>query len=143
MNAFFTREFYSQVRCPGAILAPDVALCLNVSGAIPAPNCDVVLILRSDGESQFDRRGHDPAAGLGWLSYLAYLRKAAAVRTIVTDCLHFTIAGQICQRRVILLPNAYRKNQGVFEAWLEKLEFEWPADLKEVGRLCSKLKLSL
>lgn len=139
----FTRECYSQARCPAAVLAPDLALCLKVTETIPSPSIDAALFLRTDSESKFDRRGPDPVAGLGRLSHLAYLRKAAAVRTIVTDRLHFAIAGLICQRRVILLPNAYHKNQGVFEAWLEKLGCEWACDLEEAEKLCPTLKWSL
>jgi len=142
-DRIFIREPYSQSSCPAATLAPDLALCLKVTETIPSPSIETALFLRTDGESKFDRRGPDPAAGLGRLSHLAYIHKAATVQTIVTDRLHFAIAGLICQRRVVLLPNAYHKNRGVFEAWLEKLGCEWACDLEEAEKLCPTLKWSL
>lgn len=48
----------------------------------------------------------------------AYLRLAAQYETVITNRLHFAIAGLLQSRRVILLPNAYHKNRSVWDSSL-------------------------
>jgi hypothetical protein len=44
---------------------------------------------------------------------------------IVTDRLHFAIAGLMTGRDVSLLPNGYHKNRSMYETWLEDLGCHW------------------
>ncbi|MEZ6066062.1 MAG: hypothetical protein R3B90_10215 [Planctomycetaceae bacterium] len=54
-----------------------------------------------------------------------YLRLAGRYAQIITDRLHFAVCGLLCSRRVILCPNAYHKNLGMWETWLHRLGCEW------------------
>lgn len=121
----FVRERRSQPYCPHARLVPDLALCLDYPLPVPAPVQELGLCLRRDNERQFSGPAEDPAHQLTRQDPLAYLSRAARFATIITDRLHFAICGLICRRRVILLPNNYHKNLGMFETWLRDLGCEW------------------
>jgi exopolysaccharide biosynthesis predicted pyruvyltransferase EpsI len=136
----FVRERYSQAFCTRATLVPDLALCFENGEPIPEPTTDLGVYLRQDQESRFGVKATDPATGLRRQDSSAYLRKAAKHATIITDRLHFAIAGLICRRRVILLPNSYHKNLGVYEAWLKDLHCEWADHPEEALERCRKSK---
>jgi exopolysaccharide biosynthesis predicted pyruvyltransferase EpsI len=136
----FVRERYSQAYCSRAMLVPDLALCFENADPVPEPTTDLGVFLRQDHESRFGIEAADPAAGLRRKDSSVYLRKAAEYATIITDRLHFAIAGLLCRRRVILLPNSYHKNLGVYEAWLKDLHCEWAEHPEEAQERCRKLK---
>ena len=67
-----------------------------------------------------------------------YLALAARHRRIVTDRLHFAIAGLHAGRDVTLVANDYHKNQSMHETWLASLGCRFAASaeesLRSVGR---------
>lgn len=113
----YVREHASHALCPRGILAPDLAL--GLAWPKPAsPARDLGVFLRRDRE----RTGWKP-----WLSPdpvklcrepAAYLALAARYQRIVTDRLHFAIAGLHAGRDVTLLANSYHKNRSMHETWL-------------------------
>jgi len=117
----YVRERHSQrLYCPGGILAPDLALGLEWPAPAP-PTRDFGLLLRRDCE----RRGRKPSR---WgdptricRTPAEYLTLAASYRRIVTDRLHFAIAGLHAGRDVTLVANNYFKNRSMHETWLEPL----------------------
>ena len=130
----FARERVSLRLCPGAEWAPDLGLAYEAHPAgHPVEDCG--LFLRKDEEALFAQvpsRG-DPPAGLGRLDAAAYVARAARFRRIVTDRLHFAIAGLHLGREVVLLPNGYHKNRAVFECSLSALGCGWADSPKEAG----------
>lgn len=117
----YVRERHSQrLFCPDGILAPDLALGLEWP-APGSPTRDVGVFLRRDCE----RRGRKPSRW-GDPTRICrvpadYLNLAASYRRIVTDRLHFAIAGLHAGRDVTLVANNYFKNQAMHETWLEAL----------------------
>ena len=116
----YVREHASRALCPRGILAPDLALGLAWPKP-PSPTRDLGVFLRRDRE----RTGWKP-----WLSPdpvklckepADYLALAARCRRIVTDRLHFAIAGLHAGRDVTLLANSYHKNRAMHETWLAGL----------------------
>ncbi len=114
------RERTSLSLYAGGILAPDLALGLAWP-APPRPDRDLGVLLRRDQE----RGGRKP-----WLARdpvrLAstpadYLALAARYRRIVTDRLHFAVAGLHAGRDVTLVANDYHKNRSMHETWLADL----------------------
>jgi hypothetical protein len=124
----FARDAVSQSLAPGSILAPDLALGLSVAG-LPEPDRERGVWLRKDIEALFAGRESDgdPVRAVaasenpGW----EYLALAARYEEIVTDRLHFAIAGLLASRKVTLLPNHYHKNRACWEAWLRDLGCAW------------------
>lgn len=129
----YVRERDSLQHAPDAILAPDLALgmeWLNEQEAVYERG----LFLRRDLEGLFEHPASkgDPARLVqGWADYL---RLAGQHGWIITDRLHFAIAGLLCGRRVTLLPNSYHKNRSMYDTWLKDLGCEWsdavPEDTK-------------
>ena len=121
----FVREEYSRKHCPRAELAPDLALAYSFDWQPPEAVHYRGVWLRQDSESLGYDLGSlgDPINGLN--DPRDYINLAAEYENIVTDRLHFAIAGLIAGRRVTLLPNSYHKNRGVFKAWLKKLGCHW------------------
>lgn len=116
----YIRERASLTLRPDGILAPDLALGLSTV-APPRPDRDLGVYLRRDqerggGKPLFVRDPvrlfHDP---------LAYLAFAARHRRIVTDRLHFAVAGLHAGREVTLVANDYHKNRSMHETWLADL----------------------
>jgi len=116
----FVRERASLALRPDGVLAPDLALALATETPA-APRRELGVYLRRDqervGRKPFLARDpvrvtHDPAA---------YLRLAARHRRIVTDRLHFAIAGLHAGRDVTLVANDYHKNRSMHETWLAEL----------------------
>ena len=116
----FVREQASLGLRTDGILAPDLALGLAWPAAGP-PVQDLGILMRRDHE----RRGRllqlarDPAALCN--TPAETLALAARYRRIITDRLHFAIAGLHAGREVTLLPNNYHKNRSMHETWLAGL----------------------
>jgi exopolysaccharide biosynthesis predicted pyruvyltransferase EpsI len=60
-----------------------------------------------------------------------YLTLAARHRRIITDRLHFAIAGLHAGRDVTLLANDYHKNRSMHETWLADLGCRFATTLDE------------
>ena len=116
----FVREQASLGLRTDGVLAPDLALGLVWPAAGP-PVQDLGILMRRDHE----RRGRllqlarDPAALCN--TPVETLALAARYRRIITDRLHFAIAGLHAGREVTLLPNNYHKNRSMHETWLAGL----------------------
>ncbi len=129
----FVRDRYSQQLFPGARLAPDLALALHVpadADFIEAPAFPVGVFLRTDREGLFGDHKEslgDPrhAVERDWREYI---RLASTFHHVITDRLHFGVSALLAGRRVTLLPNAYHKIRGVWEAWLKDLGCAWAED---------------
>jgi hypothetical protein len=116
----FVRERASLALRPDAILAPDLALGLATT--LPArPDRDLGVFLRRDQE----RTGRKPLWARDPVRLhddpFAYLAFAARYRRLVTDRLHFAVAGLHAGREVTLVANDYHKNRSMHETWLADL----------------------
>ena len=102
---------------PRGILAPDLALGLAWTQPAP-PDRDLGIFLRRDQE----RGGRKPLFVRDPVRMArtpaAYLALAARHRRIVTDRLHFAVAGLHAGRDVTLVANDYHKNRSMHETWL-------------------------
>lgn len=130
----YVRDRVSLDYCARGILAPDLALGLAWPKP-PAPTHDLGVMLRRDRE----RRGWKP-----WFASdpvklcnepAAYLALAARYRRIVTDRLHFAIAGLHAGRDVVLLANSYHKNASMHATWLAALGCRFAATPAAAARL--------
>ena len=128
----YVRERRSLEIRPDAILAPDMALGLHYRTTTP-PSHDRGVFLRRDCESLqprswFRRTRRDPARLCR--NPIDLLELAAQYAEIVTDRLHFAIAGLTVGRRVTLVGNSYFKNAAMHETWLGELgckfQSTWP-----------------
>lgn len=113
----YVRERSSLRFHPGGILAPDLAL--GLAWPEPAgPDRDLGVFLRRDQE----RGGRKPLFFRDPVRMArtpaAYLALAARHRRIVTDRLHFAVAGLHAGRDVTLVANDYHKNRSMHETWL-------------------------
>lgn len=128
----FVRERRSLQIRPDAVLAPDMALGLRYQTATRVRH-EVGIFPRRDCESRrsrtwLRRTRRDPARLCR--TPVDYLELAAQYARIVTDRLHFAIAGLIVGRRVTLVANSYFKNAAMHETWLQNWGCEfteaWP-----------------
>jgi hypothetical protein len=123
----YVRERTSLQLCPTGILAPDLALGLSWPKA-PRPTRDLGVFLRRDRE----RRGAKPLLARDPVRLCktpaAYLALAADHRRIITDRLHFAIAGLHARRDVTLVANDYHKNRSMYETWLLRLGCRFAED---------------
>jgi exopolysaccharide biosynthesis predicted pyruvyltransferase EpsI len=119
----YVRENGSLIHHPKGVLVPDLALAVTHSLAGP-PSRPGGLFLRQDGEALY---GHLPSAANphARISLAEYLAMAERQNYIITDCLHFAIAGLYFQRDVTLLPGAIHKNRSMWETWLRDLGVKW------------------
>lgn len=123
----YVREHASLTMHPAGLLAPDLALGLRWP-APPRPTHDLGVFLRRDRE-RVGRKpliARDPVRLCG--TPAAYLALAADYRRIVTDRLHFAIAGLHAGRDVTLVANAYHKNRSMHETWLAGLGCRFAPD---------------
>ena len=130
----FIRERGSRGFRPDGILAPDLALGL-ATAAPPRPDRDLGVFLRRDQE----RAGRKPLFARDpvrlFRDPFAYLAFAARHRRIVTDRLHFAVAGLHAGREVTLVANDYHKNRSLHETWLADLGCRFTATAGEaLGR---------
>lgn len=116
----YVREGVSLMFCPSGILAPDLALGLDYWSDIE-PQRKLGVFLRRDSERTSRLRWfrRDPARMCRTPE--EYLHLAARYERIVTDRLHFAICGLILGRHTTILPNAYHKNEAMYETWLKDL----------------------
>jgi exopolysaccharide biosynthesis predicted pyruvyltransferase EpsI len=116
----FVRERASLGLRPDGILAPDLALGLEWPAA-PPPRHDLGVYLRRDQE----RGGRKPLLARDPVRLARtpadYLALAARHRRIITDRLHFAVAGLHAGRQVTLVANDYHKNRSMHETWLAYL----------------------
>ena len=116
----YVRERASLGLRSDGILAPDLALGLE--WAEPAsPSDDLGVYLRRDRE----RGGRKPLLARDPVRLARtpaeYLALAARHRRIVTDRLHFAVAGLHAGRHVTLVANDYHKNRSMHATWLADL----------------------
>jgi len=125
----WVRERISLRHCRSASLAPDLALGLAYETDTPTEH-ETGVFLREDVESAVRRPAdtRDPVPLCATPEQ--YLELAARHAHIVTDRLHFAIAGLLTGREVTLLPNSYHKNEGVYEAWLADLGCHWARSVR-------------
>jgi exopolysaccharide biosynthesis predicted pyruvyltransferase EpsI len=126
----FVRERGSLSLRPDGILAPDLALGLATPEP-PPPSRELGVYLRRDQERGGQKHlwardpvqmHHDP---------FRYLAMAARYRRIVTDRLHFAVAGLHAGRDVTLVANDYHKNRSMHETWLADLGCRFAATAAE------------
>lgn len=94
------------------------------------PKFDRIVSLKHDQDSENIIRSNldmgDPTSGIKDDDHVSYIVKASEYKTIITDRCHFAIAGLIAnqyssyQREVVLLPNSYHKNLGIWECSLKQ-----------------------
>ena len=130
----FVRERASLALRPDGILAPDLAL--GLAWTPPSrPDRELGILLRRDRERTGRRRLFtcDPVK---WCRTPAeYLMMAARYRRIITDRLHFAIAGLHAGREVTLVANDYHKNRSMHETWLADLGCRFADDVTQaLGR---------
>jgi hypothetical protein len=130
----FVRERGSLALRPDGVLAPDLALGLATVQPRP-PDRDLGVYLRRDQE----RSGRKPLFARDpvrlFRDPIAYLAFAARHRRIVTDRLHFAVAGLHAGRDVTLVANDYHKNRSMHETWLADLGCRFAATAAEaLGR---------
>lgn len=115
----FVREALSVPYCPGAVMAPDLALAFRPESPLPPRGRGVGYFFRRDKEAVArDRQtGGDPVRGI--MRVREYLLLASRFEEIHTDRAHFAAAGMIAKRRVFLYRNSYHKNEGLAAAWAE------------------------
>ena len=126
----YVRERSSLRFHPGGILAPDLAL--GLAWDEPArPDRGLGVFLRRDQE----RGGRKPLLARDPVRMArtpaAYLALAARHRRIVTDRLHFAVAGLHAGRDVTLVANDYHKNRSMHETWLAALGCRFAATAAE------------
>lgn len=116
----YVRERTSLSLRPDGILAPDLALGLEWA-APTLPSHELGVYLRRDQE----RGGRKPLLVRDPVrlarTAAEYLAFAARYRRIVTDRLHFAVAGLHAGRQVTLVANDYHKNRSMHETWLADL----------------------
>lgn len=130
----FVRERGSLALRPDGILAPDLALGLATCEP-RRPDRDLGVYLRRDQERSGPKPffARDPVRLFRDPS--AYLAFAARHRRIVTDRLHFAVAGLHAGRDVTLVANDYHKNRSMHETWLADLGCRFAATAAEaLGR---------
>jgi hypothetical protein len=126
----YVRERSSLRFHTGGILAPDLAL--GLAWPEPSrPDRDLGVFLRRDQE----RGGRKPLLVRDPVRMArtpaAYLALAARHRRIVTDRLHFAVAGLHAGRDVTLVANDYHKNRSMHETWLAGLGCRFAATASE------------
>jgi exopolysaccharide biosynthesis predicted pyruvyltransferase EpsI len=120
----FVRERQSLRYAPaGAELAPDLALGYTLEEDYEQPRHETGIFLRGDVEGNWPGVGTDPVYGCG--NHRDYLKKAARYAHVITDRLHFAVAGLHLGRRVTLLPGSYFKNRAFYEDWLAPMGCLW------------------
>lgn len=144
-DSLWVREAYSLNFSPQAKLTHDTAMAYqvpqNIAGQIHEPTIDSGVMLKDDLEGiiQHPANAGDPIQGIHELDAGTYILKASEYRRIITDRCHFAIAGLIAnqytayQREIVLLPNSYHKNLGIWEHSLRDfgVQFWNLSDLQE------------
>ncbi len=129
----FVRELASKAHNSQTILAPDTALAMEIPDLTVSAVAETGIFLRKDKESLLADHPDsllDPVLISNTID--EYLQLAALFETIITDRLHFAIAGLMAKRQVFLLPNAYHKNRSMYDTWLQQLGCGWLDNIKPV-----------
>ena len=135
---YYARESGSLQFRPDAVLMPDLGLGLEFDESLRAraPWRDLGVFLRHDKEARFSgaviSNQGAPFDQIDKRDVDGYLMLAASCRRIVTDALHFAIAGLMCGREVHLAPGQYHKNRSMFASWLQSLGCLWAEDPRDV-----------
>lgn len=124
----YAREVITKNMIPNCLLAPCPALAFTNFDVVGNPKYDFGLFIRSD-ENLFNAKDYpynigDPRALIRF-GIPEMFDLVSNYETICTDRLHFAITGMLLKRKVILLPNSYFKNYGMYITWLSKLGCEW------------------
>lgn len=127
----YAREYFSQQFYKGAELAPDLGLGLEWKKPVSEPTEDVGIWLKTRTHEGIIHRKEnlgDPVQKCNTLEEYANL--ASKYRTIVTDRCHFAILALIISqnnypRSVVVVPNSYHKNLGLYVSWLKNLGAVW------------------
>jgi exopolysaccharide biosynthesis predicted pyruvyltransferase EpsI len=127
----YAREKITKVLIKQSILAPDLALGYKYKGEITKPINRLGLFIRDD-ENLFNGKKYENNLGdprriieENKLNFNHLFKLAMDYEIICTDRLHFAIASMIIGRKVILMPNSYFKNYGMWLTWLRELGCEW------------------
>lgn len=108
----YVREKQSLKYCPKAILSHDLSLCLNGWIYKDAEEKQEGVFLRSDAEATKDINS-DPVTFCN--NVWGYLYLANIYSKIITNRLHFGVAGIILGKNVIFVNNSYGKIKAVWE----------------------------
>lgn len=124
----YCREAYSLKYRPQGILAPDLALAANFRSRV-SPLFGDGFFLRIDQEQvklgNIPAGNADPSVLVKDGTPQEYIDLAGRYNRIHTNRLHFAIAGIFAGCEVILYPNSYHKNRGVYDLWLHGRGVEW------------------
>lgn len=126
----FLREHTSLLQHSGGLLGPDLALGFTPPPAARAREFPLGVFLRVGKEALFAGSSlslADPAQCCR--TYSEYFALAGRFETLVTDRLHFAIAGMLAGTQVELLPVSYHKNRSMYETWLRDLGCGWRDNL--------------
>lgn len=126
----FLREHISLLQYSAGVLGPDLALGFAPPPAAPTREFPLGVFLRIGKEALFAGSPlslADPAQCCP--TYSDYFALAGRFETLVTDRLHFAIAGMLAGARVELLPVTYHKNRSMYETWLRDLGCRWRDNL--------------
>ena len=132
----WVRESESIKLCPGAHLAPDMAMWLQLDARAGEARYSHGVFLREDAEGLFPdhHASYGDPVSLG-SNIATYLEQIVPYRHIITDRLHFAIAAMLMSRRVTLLPNSYFKNRSMWETWLRDRGCFWADHIDQINEV--------
>jgi hypothetical protein len=121
----WVRERISLAAWPCSRLAPDLALAYTPQQPLPAATVPEGVFLRHDCQPDpWASRDQGDPVGLASTAG-EYVLAASRFETIVTNRLHFAIAGLLAGRKVTLIAGPYWKNRAVWEESLGALGCDW------------------
>lgn len=115
---------------PAAIPAPDLALAL-IPETAPAASEPLGIFIRKDLEARESVPWYSEDPVELALAADQYMQLASRYEIIITNRLHFAVAGILLDRKTILLPNSYHKNLSMHETWLSGLGCDFASSLDE------------
>jgi hypothetical protein len=140
----YVRDENSLRHCQEAVSVPELSLALRAPWEDEGVEAKTGVWLRNDSDriiDDLDLSLGDPAH-ISW-SPSDYFGLASKFEHIVTDRLHFAIAGLLTNRRVTLLPDVSGSNRIIYENWLKELGCRWRNSLLSIktdrGTITSKL----
>jgi len=129
----YAREQTSAAMGGGLDLYPDLALGLAWE-IVSRPATGTGVYLRGDRERRLPQTRLSIGDPVDLCSSVAeYIALAGRHAHLVTDRLHFAIAGLMHGVKVTLLPGAYFKNRAMYETWLFDLGCGWLESLDGLG----------
>lgn len=125
----YAREETSAAMDPCMALYPDLALGLTWELA-PSPRPGTGVYLRRDWERLLPETNASMGDPVELCRTVAdYIALAGGYQHLVTDRLHFAIAGLMHGVDVTLLPCVYFKNRAMYDSWLSTLGCRWMESL--------------